>query len=185
MKDKKELRKIIREENKKTLTPAYRQVASRAICQRLEELEQFQKAERIGLFHPLPDEPDLRDLLAKYGTTKELFVPRVEGKDINFYPYLGEGELVKGSFGIAEPQLAVEKAIAPSKIDLIVVPGMAFTLSGIRLGRGKAFYDRFLPKCNAFLVGTVFHFRLLQDIPSDPWDFMMNAVVTEEVTALC
>ena len=180
--EKKQLRADLRKLNKEKLTPPYRATASLAIARRIESLEAFQRATRVGLFHALPDEPDLHYLLDKYGHSKELYLPRVEGDDVAFYRYNGESTLAAGSFGIAEPQDAPSEAIAPDQLELIVVPGVAFTREGVRLGRGKGYYDRFLPQTGAMLVGCVFHYRLLENIPSDPWDHPMDAILTDEIS---
>lgn len=176
---KKELRQNVRELNRKSLTPEYRREASAVICRNLQALSEFQQAHRIGLFHALPDEPDLTSLFEMFGSKKDLYLPRVEGQDICFYQYHGEMSLSAGSFGISEPIVSESRAIHPLELELIVVPGMAFSPQGIRLGRGKAFYDRFLPQTKAFLVGCVFRFRLLSDIPCDPWDHLMDKVISD------
>ena len=59
------------------------------------------------------------------------------------------------------------------------MPGMAFTKQGIRLGRGKAYYDRFLPHTKAYLIGITFNFRIFDSIPADEWDVHMNEIVTD------
>ena len=55
---------------------------------------------------------------------------------------------------------------------------MAFTRTGVRLGRGKAFYDRFLPKTNATLIGVTFDYRIFDEIPSEEWDILMHEIIT-------
>lgn len=177
-KTKIEIRQAIKALNKEKLTPAFRTTASEIICQKIADLIQFREAQRIALYHALPDEPDLAILLQQYAQDKELYLPRVEGADIAFYRYRGEEGLSSGSYGIEEPLDNKTCVADPMTLDLIIVPGVAFTAEGIRLGRGKAYYDRFLPSTKAFLVGVTFDFRLLAEIPHDAWDFPMNRVVT-------
>ncbi len=176
--DKKELRTHIKELNKQYLNQEYRQQASQLICTKLANLPQFIKAKRVGLFHALPDEPSLTQLLQNHVCDKELYLPRVEGSDIAFYRYYSENDLAQGSYGIAEPEQDKQEVLSPELLDVIIVPGMAFTKDGVRLGRGKAYYDRFLPKTSAFLVGTTFAFRLFPSLPYDKWDHLMNLVIT-------
>lgn len=176
--DKKELRRQVRKSNLEKLTTEYRLEASFAICEKLRQLPEFCQAKRIALYHALPDEPDLTRLLAALSAEKSFFLPRVEGEDIAFYPYLGEESLDKGSFGIIEPSQAPHEVVDPVSLDLVAVPGMAFSPDGVRLGRGKAFYDRFIPHTKAFLVGITFEYRLLPSIPQDPWDCPMDTVIT-------
>ncbi len=178
--EKKELRTAIRQLNKQYLTPPYYEEASRAICTALKGHSWWQEARRIALYHALPDEPDLSSLLAEYAQSKELFLPRVEGAEIMaFFPYDGEKELSIGSYGIAEPSHKPQSAVAPSSLDLIIVPGVAFTQEGVRMGRGKGYYDRFLPHTQAKLIGVTFRYRLLTEIPHEAWDFRMHHVLTD------
>lgn len=176
--DKKELRKKIRELSKPYINSEYAKEASSQICSLLWQHPLIQKAQHIALYHALPDEPDLNTFIQKLASTKKLYLPRVEGDEIAFYPYTNEENLATGSYGIAEPTHTKEEAVDPANIELILVPGLAFTHKGVRLGRGKAYYDRFLPKTNATRIGITFRFRLIDEIPHDAWDCLMHHVIT-------
>ena len=183
---KKELRAQIRQRNRELLTAESREVWSLAIVERIRGLDLFKKAKRIGLYHALPDEPDLADLLKEYAQVKELFIPRVEGDNIAFYAYTGEADLdAAGAYGIAEPTADADTAVDPSSLDLLLVPGVAFDRKGSRMGRGKGYYDRFLPATQARLIGITFSYRLLEDLPTDPWDRPMDGVVAESEMLFC
>lgn len=176
---KKELRSALRIINKATLSPLYRKEASATICAKLQASELWQKATRIGLYQALPDEPDLAALLSSAG--KEIFIPRVEDEQtIEFYPYDVDALQEGGAFGITEPTQGVDEAIDPASLHLVVVPGMAFTPRGIRLGRGKAFYDRYLKKTDAITIGVTFAYRVLPELPCEPWDHLMDRIICDE-----
>lgn len=177
--DKITLRRQVKELNKQYLSREARSTASQRICQAIEADEHFQQADHIALYHALPDEPDLQELLNKYATLKSLYLPRVEGDDIAFYHYKGEEELSEGKYGINEPTEEKAHCIDPMRLELIIVPGMAFTKEGIRLGRGKAYYDRFLPLTKAYLIGTTFRFRIFDYIAHDHWDIPMNTIIID------
>lgn len=178
--DKKNLRNAIRQINKQCLTSSYYAKASLAICHTLKTLPIWEQAEKIALYHALPDEPDLAPLLSEYATSKQLFLPKVEdAEDIAFYPYFEEKSLSIGSYGIAEPSFQKELAVLPETLDLIIIPGVAFTPNGVRMGRGKGYYDRFLPQTQATLIGVTFRYRLLPHLPHDTWDFLMHHVITD------
>jgi 5-formyltetrahydrofolate cyclo-ligase len=85
----------------------------------------------------------------------------------------GEG-LVAAVWGIREPQ---GPAVEPAAIDLVVVPGVAFTLTGARLGHGKAYYDRFLATVGAPKVGVCFDEQLVDELPMEPHDVWLDKVV--------
>ena len=64
-----------------------------------------------------------------------------------------------------------------ASIDLAVIPGMAFTLDGERLGRGKGYYDRLLAKMPmVYKLGLCFPFQILDAIPTDENDVLMDEV---------
>ena len=70
----------------------------------------------------------------------------------------------------------------PGDIDLIVVPGVAFTPSGVRLGRGKGFYDRYLtqPGVRALRFGVCYPHQLVGELPAEPHDVAMDRVFCGE-----
>lgn len=84
--------------------------------------------------------------------------------------------MTRGAFGIMEP--SGELFTDYSRITLAVVPGMAFDSHGHRLGRGKGYYDRFLPLLpQAYKIGVCFPFQLVDDVPIEPTDVVMDEVV--------
>ena len=66
------------------------------------------------------------------------------------------------------------------KVDMIVVPGVAFDRKRNRMGRGRGFYDRLLKSTpNAVKVGVAFDFQIFDAIPVEPFDVPMDVVITE------
>jgi 5-formyltetrahydrofolate cyclo-ligase len=65
----------------------------------------------------------------------------------------------------------------PQDVDFAVVPGLAFTPDGQRMGRGKGYYDRLIPQLtHAVKVSVAFPFQLCEQIPQDPWDERVDVV---------
>ena len=87
-------------------------------------------------------------------------------------------ELKRDSFGILSPQ--GNQVISPEDLDLILTPGIAFTLQGGRLGYGGGFYDRYFKKTHCPSLGLAFEEQILEDLPLDSWDHLLNGIVTEE-----
>ncbi len=81
------------------------------------------------------------------------------------------------AFGIDEPQGATP--CPPERIDLIVVPGTAFTRAGARMGRGRGYYDRYLsrPGFHARTVGVCYTHQLLDTLPVEPHDVPLDRVI--------
>jgi 5-formyltetrahydrofolate cyclo-ligase len=163
-------------EHLQKLSPAERRARSLLICEKL--LLLFSGHDSLALFAPMPTEPDL-DLLWDLSGLVENFLlsyPRREGKTLSFHPISALAELIPGRFGIREPA----PSQIPKQLDLIVVPGLAFSTEGNRLGRGAGFYDRFLATVpqTTFKVGVCFEFQLVPAIPHEPHDITMDAIVS-------
>jgi 5-formyltetrahydrofolate cyclo-ligase len=171
--DKSRLRDTMREHLKK-LSPTERHARSLEICEKLSLF--FSGRNSLGLFAPMSTEPDL-DLLWDLGLVEHPVVsyPRSENQALSFHPISALAELVPGRFGIREPV----PGRSPKQLDLVVVPGMAFTTQGNRLGRGSGFYDRFLATIpeTTFKIGVCFEFQRVSRIPHEPHDVKMDAVV--------
>ena len=90
------------------------------------------------------------------------------------------GALRAGAFGIAEPDVDAEPC-EPSEIDLIVVPGTAFTQAGARMGRGRGYYDKYLsqPGFRGVKVGVCYAHQLVGELPVEPHDVFMDYVITD------
>lgn len=87
----------------------------------------------------------------------------------------------QGPFGVPEP--AGTETIAPDVPDLVLVPGLAFDVSGMRLGRGGGHYDSMLgpgSRCRAVRVGLAFDFQMVERVPAEARDVGMDVVVTEK-----
>jgi 5-formyltetrahydrofolate cyclo-ligase len=82
-----------------------------------------------------------------------------------------------GRFGIQEP--ASHCVPFPiSRLDFILVPGLAFDLHGRRLGRGNGFYDLLLTAVRGFTCGVAFDEQIVHDIPVEPHDIRLNCILT-------
>ena len=130
----------------------------------------------VAMFSPLPDEPQIWPLVDELSKRKAVVLPRVEGDVMNFYHY-ASGMLSRGAFGIMEPMLG--EAIEPSEIDLIVVPGVAFTAEGYRMGRGKGYYDKYMSSdgFRAVKMGVCYPCQLLDGLPTEEHDVRVDKVI--------
>jgi len=86
-------------------------------------------------------------------------------------------DLVLGKFGIREPALSCPE-VALNRLDLVLVPGVAFDTRGGRLGRGKGFYDRLLPAVNGLKCGVAFDEQIVDAVPVGPMDVRLNCILT-------
>ena len=174
--DKRELRLAMRKLNR-SLQPEVRSHLSHKLWEAVESLPQFREAKVVAFFSSLSDEPDTSSALECWSQQKHLLVPRVEGEIMHFYEFVPE-HMTDGSFGILEPS---EGDIFPAgDIDLIVVPGVAFTAAGDRMGRGKGFYDKYLSQSEmrAYRVGVCYPHQIVESLPTEPHDQRMDIVVS-------
>lgn len=156
-----------------------RKSAAEEVFERLEKTAAFMLAERIMMYHSLPDELSTHEFLRKWSDRKRFYLPRVNGVDLEVLPY-EESRLELGSFHIEEP--TGYDTTDPDDIELVVVPAVAYDRSGKRLGRGKGFYDRFLKTTKATKVGVGYEFQLVDDLPAEPHDIPMDIIVTQHTT---
>ena len=97
-----------------------------------------------------------------------------------------QSEVEAGRFGILEPKPNYMRPFPPEKIDLIVVPGLAFDESGYRIGYGGGYYDRFLARCpQALSVGLAYEMQILESVSPAAWDIPVHHVITEDRAILC
>jgi 5-formyltetrahydrofolate cyclo-ligase len=139
----------------------------------------------IALFDPLPGEPDV-GLLWEKGA-RDFCYPRVAGDEIEFLRVREPGDLAAAAWhpGIREPRLPEERIVAPAEIQLILVPGLAFTRDGHRLGRGGGFYDRYLAKLppGTVKIGVCFEMQIVTAIAPESHDVRVDSVITETASA--
>ena len=150
--------------------------SSREIFAQVAALPSFQQAQVVALYAALPDEPQSGEFIAEWCGRKRIVLPRVEGEIMRFYDYSPE-MMASGSFGIDEPQ--GECPCPAETIDFMVVPGVGFTAEGYRMGRGKGFYDRYLsqPDFRATTVGVCFKAQIMEELPLEPHDRVLDFVV--------
>ncbi len=143
----------------------------------LEEDPLFRQAHTLLFYHSLPDEVNTTAFIEKWYQAKELLLPAVKGEELELHRYTGPEKCRTGAFGIIEPHDSLFTDY--EWIDLAIVPAMAFDLAGNRLGRGKGYYDRLLPRLSCPKVGLCFSFQLLDQVPAEPFDVPVNRIFTE------
>ncbi len=152
------------------LDEAHRLDGSARVCAHLAPL--VAGAEAVMAFVAMGSEVDL----AAIGPT---VLPRVEGPDLVPVAWGPGQELARSRFGVLEP---TGPGLDPHRIDVVCVPGLAFDRHGYRVGYGKGFYDRFLPRLrpDAVVVGVCFAAQVVDEVPHDTFDVPVPRLVTEQ-----
>lgn len=178
--DKKELRRYIREQ-KRHFTPQQLGEMSLSIMSSVLTHPRIQEADTILMYHSLPDEVDTHSALDQLlAMGKKVFLPKVvSDTEMTIHEYTGADSLQPSEpYGILEPTTP-ELSIVNCQLSIAIVPGMAFDRQGHRLGRGKGYYDRFLSQIpNIYKIGVCFPFQMLESIPSESTDVVMDEVIT-------
>lgn len=138
------------------------------------DIPEVKNAKVITSYYPMPGEPNLislNDSLVSAGKT--LLLPRIVNKQMEFAKY--EGQLIKrGKFHEPPGNIFI------GEISVVLVPALAIDKSGVRLGQGGGYYDRFLVKTSAFRIGII-HEREFskKPLPREWFDQTVEAIATE------
>lgn len=170
---KKELRKEIKNKISE-LTLEEKQEISEKVFLEIEQLPEFKNANYILFFWSLPDEVITHSFITKWSKTKHVLLPVVQADELSLKCF-DNNNLQTGHFGIQEPTGSFFTDF--DKIDLILVPGVAFSPEGNRLGRGKGYYDKLLPKLSGIKIGVCFPCQLVDTIPLEKWDAKVDRVI--------
>jgi 5-formyltetrahydrofolate cyclo-ligase len=162
------------------LPPDVRAEKSARLCEAIAASAEWQSARTVAIFAPQPREPDV-EMLWPHGGGKSFAYPRATEGRLDLFRVASFYELVPGAFGIREPSADLAHAVAPDTLDLILVPGVAFTVNGARLGRGGGFYDRLLVSLPAHTcrIGVCFDSQILPELPVEPHDQHVDFIATE------
>jgi 5-formyltetrahydrofolate cyclo-ligase len=160
-------------------------VWSKRITELIIESPFFQQAQVIMGYAPCNNEVDISPLIqVALEQGKRVLLPNTKWENrqllpvaVNKYPE----DLVAGPYGILEPSLEKGSLWPIQKIELVIVPGVAFDLSGYRLGYGQGFYDRFLIQLvnGTAIVGAAFSFQIVNTVYPEVHDFPMPVIVSE------
>lgn len=135
----------------------------------------------LAAFSPDPTEPGAGRLPAAFTQLRaRVLLPVLPADDGELVWAVDTGRLAPGRFGLLEP---VGPRLGPTAIgaaEVVVVPAVAIARTGVRLGRGGGYYDRALRhvRPGARLVALVFDDELVDELPAEPHDRRVTAVVT-------
>lgn len=175
---------------RKALSPALVTTASAAMAESLQQLEPYQRARLLHTYvasvdHEVDTAGFIRQSLAR---GQEVAVPVVQpGTRILRHALIQDlGQLQPGRWGLLEPAADHPCWLEDlARIDLVVVPGLAFDRRGNRLGLGGGYYDRFLTRVNAPKAGLIYSALFLDTLPAEAHDIPMDLVVTEAAVCYC
>lgn len=165
----------------KSISPEQRAAASAQLCSRLKASDIWHAAKSVLLFAPLLDEPDIWPLLTEaLAAGKPVALPAfIPGTNVYAARQIIDPahDIIAGQFGIREPLPSCPE-VPLNRLDLVLVPGLAFDACGARLGRGKGFYDRLLAAVRGTMCGVAFDEQMVDAVPVGPLDIRLNCILT-------
>ena len=168
-------RVLVKEKRKKITNNELKQ---KIITKKLLENRHILNSKNILVYISMNDEVSTRYLIEElFELKKNIYAPKLLGKEIKFYKIKSFEDLKKGKFNILEPSGYIE---LDSNEAVIIVPGLLFDKEGNRLGYGGGYYDRFLKNKDFYKIGICFSDFLVDKIEIEEHDIKMNLVITEK-----
>lgn len=172
---KTELRECAQAQLKTFLKTHNKQQMDQAISEHLEPF--LNQAQCVGSFKSLSMEPNL-----DFIENKNFVYPKTQNQILKYYK---STQFEKSSFGTLEPIATHADEVEVSRIECILVPGLAFDKTGGRLGRGAGFFDQTLEKYQGVKVGLGYSSQIFAQVPVEAHDVKMNYIVTEKGVLKC
>jgi 5-formyltetrahydrofolate cyclo-ligase len=170
-------------EIRSSLKEAEKDSLSEKIKQNLFGLTEFKSASSILFYASFTSEVETFSMLKETLDKKRCFLPKVFKDELKIFEIQSLSDLNPGYCGILEP--VTKREVGLEEADLIIVPGLAFSRDGGRLGYGKGFYDRLLTKTSSMKVGLCFSCQLTDKIPMNQQDQKMDRIITEDEIIYC
>jgi 5-formyltetrahydrofolate cyclo-ligase len=178
-----EKKEIIRKEKKilvQGIGKDFRESSRRSIQSSVCSIPEVRSANVICVYRTKDNEVDTSGIfrsLWKKGNVVVL-APRIREDTLEACQVHNAEDFVDGPYGLKEPS----QQIVPfaGNIDVVIVPGLAFDVHGVRLGRGKGYYDRFLKTTHAYAIGLAYDFQVVEHIPENAFDKRMDLIITEK-----
>lgn len=167
---------------RKALGEAERNAANAALCARIAATGEFESARVILAYAAFGGEADLAALLAEAERLGKLVAYPICGEGYTMTAAVPEaGGWATGRYGIRAPVLGRSRLLPPEQLDLVLVPCTAFDESCMRVGMGKGYYDRYLPRCaRAAKIGVAFEAQKVARAAAGEHDMRLDAFITEK-----
>ena len=149
-----------------------------SIYNKVISLDQYKTCDSIFIYLDYNYEVDTRNIIENaIKHNKKVYLPRIENKKMITVPIYDLNNLVKSNFNILEP-IGNEEKIRDNT--LIIMPGVAFSEKGERIGYGGGFYDRFLNNKNNVRIALAYECQIYKDLPTEEHDIKVPIIITEK-----
>lgn len=178
--EKEEIRQAILKK-RLDISPVEWQNSTEAITGEIISHVWFREATDIYCYVDCRKEAGTRQLIEEaWRLGKAVWVPKVDGAEMNFYAIHSFEELTRGCFGVLEPD---EGKAADGKDGLVIMPGVAFDIRRGRIGYGKGYYDRYLrDHPGLHTIAAAFDLQIVEEVPQEEEDIRPQLIITETRT---
>lgn len=153
-------------------------ITSKQIQDNLRKVEFFRNAKSIGTHYSIGSEVKTHDLLQELlKSGKEVSLPKVVKKDLVFKKINSLSDLEQGNFSVMEPKDYCEDV---KKIEVIIIPAIALTREGHRLGYGFGYYDRYLAGKKSKTIALSYSKQIIKSFPHSDHDVRIDCIITED-----
>jgi len=175
--DRKSLRSLLLEKRDNTSFD-FMKIASEKMQKKLKKINAFRNAQKIGVYYPIGSEILTQDIIQELlSNGKDVFLPKVIEKNIEFRKITDFSSLEKGSFDIMEPK---DDCVTDNNLDVVLVPTVGISPIGVRLGYGHGFYDRYLAEHKTVTISLILEKQIIKNIPKSEHDIIIDWIVTED-----
>jgi len=171
-----------------SLKPEERSAMDTRALELLVSTDEYKSAARVLLYASYQSEVGTARIIEHaLSSGKEVVLPKVDesGGCLTKHIISGMDDLRSGFKGIPEP--TTEVCVKVEDVDLIIVPGVAFSASGARIGYGGGYYDRLLPRIKGLrpIMALAYEEQIFDSLPEEEHDISMDWIITPERIIAC
>ena len=161
-----------------SLSQDFINITSKQVQDNLRKIDFFRNAKSVGCYYSIGSEVRTQDILHEIlNSGKDVSLPKVEKNNLVFRKIKSLSELEQGNFSVMEPK---ESCPTVKKMDVIVVPAIALTREGYRLGYGFGYYDRYLSSKKSKTIALTYSKQVVRSFPHSDHDVRIDCMVTED-----
>ena len=165
-------------DSRDSLSQDFINITSKQIQDNLRKVEFFRNAKSIGAYYSIGSEVKTLDILQEIlKAGKEISLPKVVKKDLVFKKINSLSDLEPGNFSVMEPK---EYCKDVKKIEVIIVPAIALTIDGYRLGYGFGYYDRYLDGKKSKTIALSYSKQIIKSFIHSNHDVRIDCTITED-----
>jgi len=172
---------MILEQRKELADETVREL-SEQICNKVKKMQEYIDAEDICMYMPANNEVDVTFLIEDaWSKGKTVWLPKTAGRRMDFFKFDSMTPLSEGSYKILEPESDI--VLEPDEKTLILMPGVAFSMDGGRIGYGGGYYDIYLEQhSTSKKVAVCYDFQIVGELPIEEHDIKPDFIISEKST---